>query len=161
MYCLPYIQGLRVRLGYSPKGGMIRVKVSARKTKLAGSTIYQKQRHNCDLKTSQNMSHSGEDQSLCTPLIFTIFILQHTIYLPYSNTCCKKNAIKITGFIRLPGQRSLCRSVLSDATSWSAEQRTVWWSETSLWPDRIPCLHCLLGDHTGPGHWCAKLHLSL
>ena len=40
MYCLPYIQGVRVRLGYSPKGGTIRVNVSARKTKLAGNTIY-------------------------------------------------------------------------------------------------------------------------
>lgn len=51
VYCRPYIQGLRVRLGYSPKGGTIRVNVSARKTKLAGSTIYQRQRHDCDFKT--------------------------------------------------------------------------------------------------------------
>lgn len=55
VYCLPYIQGLRVRLGYSPKGGTIRVNVSARKTKLAGSTIYQRQRHNCDLKTRKKV----------------------------------------------------------------------------------------------------------
>lgn len=39
VYCLPYIQGLRVRLGYSPNGGTIRVNVRARKTKLAGKTI--------------------------------------------------------------------------------------------------------------------------
>ena len=39
--CRPYIQGLRVRLGYSPKGGTILVNVIARKTKLAGNTIYQ------------------------------------------------------------------------------------------------------------------------
>lgn len=50
VYCLPYIQGLRVRLGYSPKGGTIRVNVSARNTKLAGSTIYQKHKHAWDLK---------------------------------------------------------------------------------------------------------------
>lgn len=44
VYCCPYIQGLRVRLGYSPKGGTITVNIKARKTKLAGSTIYQRQR---------------------------------------------------------------------------------------------------------------------
>lgn len=38
--CCPYIQGLRVRLGYSPKGGTIMVKISAIKTKLAGRTIW-------------------------------------------------------------------------------------------------------------------------
>lgn len=51
--------------------------------------------------------------------------------------------------------------MLRDATSWSAEQRTVWWSDTGLWPGRIPCLHCPLGHHMDPAHWCAKPHLSL
>lgn len=37
--CCPYIQGLRVRLGYSPNGGTIMVKIRAMRTKLAGRTI--------------------------------------------------------------------------------------------------------------------------
>lgn len=37
--CGPYIQGLNVRLGYSPNGGTMVVKMSAMRTKLAGRTI--------------------------------------------------------------------------------------------------------------------------
>lgn len=37
--CCPYIHGVRVRLGYSPNGGTIRVKIRDTKTKLAGRTI--------------------------------------------------------------------------------------------------------------------------
>lgn len=62
---------------------------------------------------------------------------------------------------RLPERRSLCMSVSCDATSWSAERRTVWWSDTGLSPGRIPCQRCRPGHHTGSGHWCAKPHLSL
>lgn len=51
VYCRPYIQGVRVRLGYSPKGGTIRVNISARKTKLPGSRICHKQRQDRDLKS--------------------------------------------------------------------------------------------------------------
>lgn len=37
--CCPYIQGVRVRLGYSPNGGTIMVKINAIRTKLAGKMI--------------------------------------------------------------------------------------------------------------------------
>ena len=57
VYCLPYIQGVRVRLGYSPKGGTISVNVSARKTKLAGSTIYKRQTQSCTQKTQQKTEY--------------------------------------------------------------------------------------------------------
>ena len=39
--CWPYIQGDRVRLGYSPNGGTIVVKIRAMRTKLAGRTIWE------------------------------------------------------------------------------------------------------------------------
>lgn len=37
--CCPYIQGVKVRLGYSPNGGTIIVKMRAIRTKLAGRMI--------------------------------------------------------------------------------------------------------------------------
>ena len=43
--CFPYIQGLSVRLGYSPKGGTTRVKTREIRTKLAGRTIWREKSH--------------------------------------------------------------------------------------------------------------------
>lgn len=40
--CCPYSHGLRVRLGYSPNGGTIMVKIRAIRTKLAGRTIWKR-----------------------------------------------------------------------------------------------------------------------
>lgn len=39
VYCCPYIQGWRVKAGYSPNGGTMMESIRARHTKVAGSTI--------------------------------------------------------------------------------------------------------------------------
>lgn len=39
VYCCPYIQGWRIKAGYSPKGGTMMESIRAKNTKVAGSTI--------------------------------------------------------------------------------------------------------------------------